>query len=261
MSIRLNNKTAFITGTSSGIGSATAIGLAKLGCHLVITARRIDKVNVLANKLRDEHKVNVLTLELDVRDNKSVINTINNLPKEFKNIDILVNNAGLSRTLDAVQDSQTDNWDIMIDTNVKGLLYITHAILPIMIKNNTGHIINIGSIAGNDFYPGGNVYSATKSAVHAISKSLRIDLLGKNIKVTEIVPGAVETEFSIVRFEDEAKAKNVYQGYTPLDATDIADAIVYAVTRKSHVNIGEIIITPVSQASANHVYRNNLKYQ
>lgn len=255
MSINLKNKISIVTGASSGIGYATAIELAKLGSNIILTARRIDKIKALALKLQQEFHINVLSLELDVRDNEKVETAIHNLPSEFKNIDILINNAGLSLTLDPIQDGSPDNWDNMIDTNVKGLLYVTRAILPNMLKNNSGHIVNIGSIAGIDSYPGGNVYSATKAAVKSISKSMRIDLLGKNIKVTEILPGAVETEFSIVRFNDEKRAKNVYAGYEPLNADDIADGIIYAVTRKPHVNVGEIIITPVAQASVSHVFK------
>jgi 3-hydroxy acid dehydrogenase / malonic semialdehyde reductase len=253
--LTLKNKTSLITGASSGIGYASAIELAKLGSNLILVARRIDKVEKLALELKQQYDINTFLIKLDVRNNNSVISAIKSLPRDFQDIDILVNNAGLSRGLDSVEKCNIADWENMIDTNIKGLLYVTHAVLPNMIKNNFGHIINIGSIAGQECYPGGNVYSATKAAVKSFNKSLRIDLLGKNIKVTEIAPGAVETEFSMVRFNDELRAKSVYQGYTPLDASDIADAVIYAVTRKPHVNIGEILITPVAQASATHIAR------
>lgn len=254
--MNLNGKTAFITGASSGIGKACAEQLAKLQCNLVLAARRFDKITTLSEELAKQYQVEVLPLALDVQDRKNMESAIVSIPNRFQSIDILINNAGLSKTLDPLQNANIDNWDLMIDTNIKGLLYITHAILPIMIKQDSGHIVNISSIAAEEFYPGGNVYSATKAAVHAISKSLRLDLLGKNIKVTEIKPGFVETEFSVVRFNDKDRAKQVYAGLTPLDANDVADSVIYAVTRKAHVNIGEILLTPVAQASCNHVYRN-----
>lgn len=251
----LNNKTVFITGASSGIGKACAEQFAASGANVILAARRIDRINALAESLQKQHHIKALTLQLDVRDRDQVKTVIEQLPTEWKNIDILINNAGLALATDLMQESNIDNWETMIDTNVKGLLYVTHAILPNMILRKTGHIVNIGSVAGHEYYPRGNVYSATKHAVKAINKSLRLDLLGTNIRVTEISPGMVETEFSEVRWNDKERAKEFYAGLTPLHADDIADAALYATTRKPHVNVEEIVIFPTVQASATHVHR------
>lgn len=251
----LKNKIVLVTGASSGIGKSCAEQFAVLGANVILTARRLDRITTLADSLKTQHHVNTLALKLDVQNREEVKTILEQLSAEWKNIDILVNNAGLALSTDLIHDSNIDNWETMIDTNIKGLLYVTHAILPGMIARNWGHIVNIGSVAGHEYYPRGNIYSATKHAVKAINKSLRLDLLGTPIRVTEISPGMVETEFSEVRWNDKARAKEFYAGLTPLQADDIADAVVYATTRKPHVNVEEILIFPTIQASANHVYR------
>jgi len=255
----LKNKIVFITGASSGIGKACAEQFAVLGCNLIITARRIERLKELTNTLQQQYGVKVLPVQLDVRHNQDVKNVIEELPGEWKNIDILVNNAGLALALDPIQTGDPQNWDTMIDTNIKGLLYVTRAILPGMLERKAGHIINIGSIAGRGYYAGGNVYSATKHAVKAITKNLRIDLLGKPIRVSEIAPGAVETEFSEVRWNDKEKAKQFYADFTPLVADDIADAVIYCATRKPHVNVEEVSVMCVAQASINQIFRGELE--
>jgi 3-hydroxy acid dehydrogenase/malonic semialdehyde reductase len=253
--LSLKNKIVFITGASSGIGKACAEQFAALGAKLILTARRFDKITELANQLSKKNSVAVLPLQLDVQNNEAVKKLVAQLSDEWKDIYLLINNAGLALTTDYIQDAKTENWDTMIDTNVKGLLYVTRAILPGMVARNSGHIVNMGSITGREYYPGGNVYTATKHAVKAISKSLRLDLLGTPIRVSEIAPGAVETEFSEVRWNDKERAKAFYADFTPLVADDIADAIVYCTTRPLHVNVAEILITPTCQASSNHFYR------
>lgn len=251
----LKNKIVFITGASSGIGKSCAEQFAAFGAHLIISARRIDRIKKLSAELMAQHQVKVLAIELDVRNKKMVEDTIYQLPADWKNIDILINNAGLALSSDKMQDANPENWEIMIDTNIKGLLYVTHAILPGMIARNQGHIVNIGSVAGYECYPGGNVYSATKYAVKAINRSLRIDLLEMLIRVTEIVPGAVETEFSEVRWNDKERAKTFYSDFEALTPDDIADAVIYCTTRRPHVNVREISLFPIGQASANHIHR------
>lgn len=251
----LKNKIVLITGASSGIGKSCAEQFAALGARLILTARRIDRLNQLAADLKNQYSTEVLSIELDVRDRNKVESIINNLSPEWQSIEILVNNAGLALSTDTTQEGNPDNWDTMIDTNVKGLLYVTRAILPGMIARKNGHVINIGSVAGHEYYPGGNVYSATKHAVKAISKNLKIDLLGTPVRVSEIDPGAVETEFSEVRWKDKERAKEFYATFTPLTPDDIADAVIYCATRKPHVNISEILIQPTDQASANHIFR------
>lgn len=251
----LNKKIVLITGASSGIGKACAEQFATQGARLILAARRIERIAQLAEDLKNKHQIDTLALQLDVQDKKQVANVIQDLPANWKHIDILVNNAGLALSSDKIQDGDINNWDTMLNTNVHGLLYVTRAILPDMITRKQGHIINIGSVAGHDCYPAGNVYSATKHAVKAISKSLRLDLLGTKIRVTEIDPGAVETEFSIVRWKDKEKANQFYSDFTPLIANDIADAIIYCTTRPQHVNIAEMIIYPTDQASVNHIHR------
>lgn len=251
----LKGQTAFITGASSGIGKACAEHFAALGVNLIITARRKDRLEKLAQDLTSTHKIKCLPLELDVQNYNEVEKTFQILENENQEIHILLNNAGLALTTDKIQDAKVENWDIMIDTNVKGLLYLTKAALPFMLKKNYGHIINIGSVAGHDCYPAGNVYCATKHAVKAISKSLRMDLLGTAIRVSEIDPGAVETEFSVVRYKDEDRAKKMYQGFQSLVADDIADAVLYCATRPLHVNVAEMIVYPQAQASIRDLYR------
>lgn len=243
-------KTAFITGTTAGFGKATALRLAKLGYNVIITGRRKERLDELAKLIGTEYSVQVLPLCFDVRDREACRNAVETLPEEWKSIDILVNNAGLAAGSSPINEYDIDDWERMIDTNVKGLLYITRAITPLMVAANKGHIINLSSIAGVEVYPGGSVYCATKHAVNALTKGMRIDLLKHNIKVSSISPGAAETEFSTIRFHgDQQKADAVYQGLTPLNAEDIADAVEYIVTRPAHVNINDILITPVRQAN------------
>ncbi len=247
----LKNKIVFITGASSGIGKSTAIEFAKNGAYLIITARRIERINELADFIRKEYAVKVLPFQMDVKNYKLVKNVISNLPFEWQNIDILVNNAGIGRGLNKLHEDNVDGWEEMIDTNIKGLLYVSREIIPLMVKNQTGHIINIGSIAGHEAYGGGAVYCATKHSVTAITRSMRIELLDKGIRVSTIDPGMVETEFSLVRFYgDSEKANNVYKGLTPLSGNDIADAVIFCATRPKHTNINEMIIMPSQQANA-----------
>ena len=249
------NKIALITGATSGIGKATAIKLAEAGYSTIITGRRKERLDELAKGLTDKG-IQVLTLQFDVRNQTEVHNAIAGLPSEWQNIDVLVNNAGLAVGTSPIQDGIVDDWERMIDTNVKGLLYVTHEVAPLMIKNGKGHIVNLASVAGKEVYPGGNVYCATKHAVDALSKAMRIDMLKHNIKVTNIAPGMVETEFSIVRYKgDTQAADNVYKGITPLTGEDIADTIVFAVTRPAHVCLNDIQIMPTAQASSRDVDR------
>ena len=249
------NKIALITGATSGIGKATAIKLAEAGYSTIITGRRKERLDELAKELTDKG-IQVLTLQFDVRNQTEVHNAIAGLPSEWQNIDVLVNNAGLAVGTSPIQDGIVDDWERMIDTNVKGLLYVTHEVAPLMIKNGKGHIVNLASVAGKEVYPGGNVYCATKHAVDALSKAMRIDMLQHNIKVTNIAPGMVETEFSIVRYKgDTQAADNVYKGITPLTGENIADTIVFAVTRPAHVCLNDIQIMPTAQASSRDVDR------
>jgi 3-hydroxy acid dehydrogenase / malonic semialdehyde reductase len=246
-------KTILITGATSGIGKSAATRFAANGYRLIITGRRKELLDELKKELTKTYHVEVLTLNFDVRDKNEVAKAINTLPEDWKKIDILVNNAGLASGLGAIQDGDIDDWEKMIDTNVKGLLYVTRAVSPIMIAQGSGHIINIGSIAGKEVYANGNVYCATKHAVDALTKAMRIDMLMHNIKVTQIAPGAAETEFSLVRYHGDAdKAKAVYNGFTPLTPDDIADAIWYVATVPAHVNINDMVIMPAAQASPSH---------
>ncbi|HRG38105.1 MAG TPA: SDR family oxidoreductase [Bacteroidia bacterium] len=248
---------AFITGATAGIGKSTAEIFAKNGYNLIITGRRKDRLEAFSKLLKDTHKIDVLSLNFDVRNLKEVQEAVKSIPDNWKKINVLVNNAGLAVGLNSIQEGVTDDWDRMIDTNIKGLLYMTRTLVPLMTANGFGHIVNLGSIAGKEVYANGNVYCATKHAVDALSKSMRIDLLPHHIKVTAIHPGMVETEFSIVRFKgDEEKAKNVYKGVQPLTPDDIAETIYWTASRPSHVNINDIIIMPTIQASATTVLRN-----
>lgn len=252
----LKNKIIFITGASSGIGAACAKQFAKLGASLLLCARRIDKLNELAQQLRSEQDIDIYTFQLDVRKYDDVTEAFNTLPAKWKNIDVLLNNAGLAAGLDSLQEGLVQDWEEMIDTNFKGLLYVTRQILPHMIEKNAGHIINIGSIAGHYVYPKGAVYCATKYAVNALSNGLRMDLFGTKIRVSTIDPGAVETNFSMVRFKgDSERAAAVYEGIDALTPDDIADAVLYCATRPPHVNISEVIIMPTAQASATMMHR------
>ena len=242
-------KTALITGSTSGIGAATARQFAQNGINLILCGRRQDRLEKL--KIELGNIVDVFTLNFDVRDKKAVLDAINNLPENFQQIDILINNAGNAHGLDTIQDGNTDDWDAMLDINVKGLLYVSDAIIPKMIRANSGHIINIGSTAGKEVYPKGNVYCASKHAVDAINQGMRLDLNGYNIRVGAVNPGMVETEFSEVRFKgDKDRANNVYKGFKPLQAQDIADIIYFVVTRPYHVNIADLVVMSVDQASS-----------
>ncbi|MCR9012031.1 SDR family NAD(P)-dependent oxidoreductase [Gabonibacter chumensis] len=249
------NKIALITGATSGIGKATAVKLAETGFDLIITGRRSDRLHALEKELQKKG-VQIISLHLDVRNQMEVKQAISSLPEAWKNIDVLVNNAGLAVGTSPIQDGLVEDWERMIDTNIKGLLYVTREIAPLMIKNQKGHIVNLASVAGKEVYPGGNVYCATKHAVDALSKAMRTDMLKHNIKVTNIAPGMVETEFSIVRYKgDEKAAQNVYNGMTPLTGEDIADTIVFAVTRPAHVCLNDILIMPTAQANSRDVNR------
>ena len=245
----MNQKTAFITGATSGIGKATAQLFAKNNIRLILCGRRSERLIQLKEEL--SKLTDVTTLQFDVRKKDEVFNAIESLPKEFQKIDILINNAGNAHGLSTIQDGNLDDWDAMLDINVKGLLYVSKAILPQMVNRNNGFVVNIGSIAGKEVYPNGNVYCASKYAVNALNKGMRIDLNKHNIRVSAIHPGAVETEFSEVRFKgDTDKAKNVYKGFKALQAEDIADIIYFVVTRPYHVNIEDLVVYPTAQASA-----------
>ena len=250
------NKTIMVTGATTGFGKAIAIRFARNGFNIIITGRRKELLTALEKELVSFGKIKVLALNFDVRNQKEVSTVIEKLPDEWKAVDILVNNAGLAVGLNHIDSGVIDDWDRMIDTNIKGLLYVTRAVSPLMVARNTGHIFNIGSIAGIDAYENGNVYCATKSAVAALSKSMRIDLLKNNIRVTNIAPGMADTEFSIVRFKgDKEKADSVYKGIEALTADDIADVIYYCATLPAHVCINELVITPTQQASVMNVNR------
>jgi 3-hydroxy acid dehydrogenase/malonic semialdehyde reductase len=250
------NKIAMITGATAGIGKATAKILAKNNFNVIITGRRAELLKQIKEEIETESGSKVLALNFDVRNNNEVVGAIESLPDKWKEIDVLVNNAGLASGLNKIHEGDLSDWEKMIDTNIKGLLYITRAVSPGMVKRNTGHIINIGSIAGKEVYENGNVYCGTKHAVDALTKGMRIDLVDYNIKVTAVNPGAVETEFSIVRFHgDKEKADKVYEGFTPLFDQDIAEAVFFAVSRPPHVNINDLLIMPTAQASVNKLLR------
>ncbi len=256
MPFSLNSKIACITGASSGIGLACAHAFAEQGANLILLARRKSRLDKLAEELSSEHGVKVLTGELDVRDQPAVELFFSSLETGWSAIDVLVNNAGLSRGLKKLHEGSVQDWEEMIDTNVKGLLYVTRATLPGMVARNSGHIINLGSIAGHQTYPAGNVYCATKFAATAITRSLRMDLHGTPIRVSTVDPGLVETEFSQVRFRgDTARAAKTYAGLRPLSPADVADAVVFCASRPVHVNIGEIIMTCTDQATVSMVHR------
>jgi 3-hydroxy acid dehydrogenase / malonic semialdehyde reductase len=252
----LKNKIVFITGASSGIGRACAEEFAKAGSNLILCARRIERLTELKKLLVKKFKIKILVAQLDVRKLRDVKKVIGSLPAQWKQIDILLNNAGLARGLNKFHEADTTHWEEMIDTNIKGLLYVTRTILPIMVERKSGHVINIGSTAGHEVYLMGNVYCATKFAVKALSQSIRVDVLDKNIKVTSVDPGMVMTEFAKVRFAgDETRANKVYEGVTPLSPQDVAEAVVFSATRPENVNINEIILTPMCQASSAQIFR------
>lgn len=254
--LSLKDKIVFVTGASAGIGEATAQAFAAQGAKILMCARRAERLEKLAQTLEYEYSVAVHYFRLDVRDQLAVDKAVASLLPEWRAIDILVNNAGLSRGLDKLPQGLLEDWEEMIDTNVKGLLYVSRAVIPGMLERGRGHVINIGSIAGREIYPAGNVYCATKFAVRALSKGLRLDLNGTPIRVSEIAPGMVETEFSLVRFHGDAeRAGQVYQGLTPLSPDDVADAAVWCATRPAHVNVSEVVVMPTAQASTMLVHR------
>jgi 3-hydroxy acid dehydrogenase/malonic semialdehyde reductase len=258
MSISLKDKVVLITGASSGIGAATAMEFARHGAKLLLCARRLDLLQAMEAELRDAGAPDIYNFQLDVRDRDAVHAAFSKLPEGWSSVDVLVNNAGLSRGLTKLYDDDIENWEEMIDTNVKGLLYVTRAVVPGMVARNHGHIINLGSIAGHAAYPGGSVYCATKAAERFISDGLRIDVNGTAIRVTSIDPGMVKTDFSKIRFRgDEQRAAKTYENIDPLQPEDIADAIVWSATRPPHVNIQTVLLTPTAQANPFVITRKN----
>ena len=249
-------KVVFITGASSGIGHSCAFKFAENGFNLIITGRRTDRLTQLAGELTQKFGIKVHALSFDVTDSAKVKSAIDGLPFDFKKIDVLINNAGLALGLDPLNEGNPGHWNTMIDTNIKGLLNVSHAIIPGMVERKSGHIINIGSIAGREAYGKGNVYCATKAAVDSLTKGMRICLLPYGIKVTQIAPGAVETEFSLVRFEgDDKRASSVYDGFEPLHPQDVAGVVYYTATLPAHVNINDLLLMPAAQASASIIHR------
>ncbi len=254
--MNFDGKTVVITGASSGIGAACARAFAAAGADLILAARRDDRLHKVAENLCSTHDVNVRTVVLDVRSREAVEGFVQTLIDAAVTIDILLNNAGLARGLATVQEGDIDDWEAMIDTNIKGLLYLTRAVVPGMVARGSGHVINIGSIAGHETYPNGAVYCATKHAVTAINRGLAIDTLGTGVRVSSVDPGLVDTEFSVVRFNgDQKRADGVYQGMTPLSAEDVADAVLFCATRPPHANVREMILMPTDQAAAVFVHR------
>ena len=244
-------KTVFITGATSGFGEACAYIFAQNGYRLILNGRRHERLKKLAAELAQQYNTHCYLAPFDVQDQQAVFTAIKELPDEWKSIDVLINNAGLALGRDLFHEASLDDWNTMIDTNVKGLLYVTKAVVPLLIQRRSGHIINIGSIAGKEVYEKGNVYCATKHAVDALSQAMRIDLLPHNIKVTAIHPGAAETEFSLVRFKGaEAAAKSVYEGYQPLTAEDVASVVFYTTTLPPHVCINDLVLTCTQQATS-----------
>jgi serine 3-dehydrogenase len=251
-----NGRIVFITGASSGIGAACARAFGRAGARLLLAARRRKRLSEVAAEAGGGIPGRVLELELDVRDERAVARALAALPEEWSAIDVLINNAGLSRGLAKLHEGELADWEEMIDTNVKGLLYVTRAVLPGMVARGRGHVINLGSIAGHESYPGGNVYCASKAAVKALTSALRMDLVDTPIRVSTIDPGLVETEFSLVRFHgDAARAAQVYQGLEPLTANDVAEVVLFCATRPPHVNLAEVLLLPTAQASATVVHR------
>ena len=250
------NKIILITGATSGFGKATAEIFAKNGHDLIITGRRCKLLEDVAAALKNKYKTDVLPLCFDVRNKAEVEKTISGLTGKWKNIDVLVNNAGLASGLSPIHEGDYEDWEKMIDTNIKGLLYMTRTVAPLMVANGKGHIVNVGSIAGKETYPNGNVYCATKYAVDSLTRGMRIDLLTHGIKVTQVAPGAADTEFSLVRFHgDKPRADSVYNGFEPLQAEDVASVIYYVTTLPVHVNINDLVIMPTAQASSMHFYK------
>ena len=247
---------AFITGASSGIGEACAKLFAQNNYDLILNARREKKIQHLADALTQRHGIKVYVAIFDVREKEQVKQAIDNLPAEWQNIDVLINNAGLAKGLSSIHEGDTDHWDQMIDTNVKGLLYMSRYVSPLLIKNGHGHIVNIGSIAGKEVYENGNVYCSTKHAVDVLNRAMRAELCEHGIRVSAVNPGAVETEFSVVRFDgDEDRAKKVYEGFDNLHASDIAETVLWVTTRPAHVNINDVIVMPMAQPMAGTIVR------
>lgn len=252
----MDRKIILITGATAGIGQATARLYAQNGWHLILTGRRSDRLDQLKAELEQQYEIQVKTLVFDVREKAEVNNAIASLPEEWRKIDVLLNNAGLAKGFADIQEGKVEDWETMIDTNIKGLLYVSKAIMPLMIEQKSGHIVNIGSIAGKEVYAKGNVYCSTKHAVEGITKALRMDLLPHKIKVSGVCPGAVDTEFSTVRFDgDKERADSVYTGYQPLMAQDIAEAIYFVTSRPFHVNINDLLIMPTAQANTSNLLR------
>ena len=250
------NKIVFITGATSGFGEACALRFAEAGYDIIINGRRADRLKRLKNDIEEKFSVRVLSLPFDVSKRNEVFNAVDTITGNWRNINVLINNAGLALGRDFFDEADLYEWDTMIDTNVKGLLYVSRAVLPLMISQNKGHVINLGSVAAKEVYEKGNVYCASKFAVDALSKSMRIDMLRHNIKVTAVHPGAAETEFSLVRFKgDEAKANAVYEGFKPLTAKDVADVIFYCTTVPEHVCINDLVICPSQQADAIYFHK------
>ena len=248
--------TVLITGASAGIGEACARAFAGAGARLLLAARRGERLEALATELREAHGTESHILELDVRDAGVVTRVLGDLPAEWREVDVLVNNAGLARGVARIQDGDFRDWEEMIDTNVKGVLYVSRVVLPGMVERDRGHVINIGSIVGADVAPNAAVYSATKAALDTLTKGFRLDLFGTKVRVTVVHPGLVETEFSVVRFRgDDERASGVYSGYRPLDAADIADAVLFAATRPPHVNVDQMVVKPTAQARVGMVYK------
>lgn len=249
-------KIILVTGATSGFGEATAMRFAKEGHRLIITGRRADRLEQLKSKIQNEFRTEVTSLNFDVRDQAAVKKALSSLDEQWKKIDVLVNNAGLASGLDPIQNGDTEDWEKMIDTNVKGLLYVSKEIMPWMVARKTGHIINIGSTAGKEVYANGNVYCASKYAVDAITKGMRVDLLPYGIKVTQIAPGAANTEFATVRFHgNKEKAKAVYHGYQPMSAQDIAELIYYSTTLPAHLCINDLVVTSLAQANSFYFHK------
>ncbi len=252
----MSKKIALVTGATSGIGEATSKILAQLGYHPIITGRRKDRLEKLKTKLEKDYPIKSLPLCFDIRNHEATLQALDSIPEDWKKIEVLINNAGLAAGAEKTDEADWDKWQRMIDTNVTGLLFLSKEIIKEMVKQKSGHIVNISSIAGINVYEGGSVYCASKHAVNAITQGMRIDLLKHNIKVSSISPGMVDTEFSLVRFNgDQEKANSVYSGVTPLSAQDVAEAIEFVVTRPAHVNINDILIMPTQQANAYYTYR------
>lgn len=254
--MKLSGKNVFITGASAGIGYACAEVFAEAGANLILTARRKDKIDELAVKLKTTFNIKIHTAQCDVRNYEEVKDVVNNIHDGLNNIDILINNAGKAKGLNKLHEGELSDWEEMIDTNIKGLLYVSRLIIPGMAERKSGHVINIASIAGREVYPNGNVYCASKSAVRSLSQAMMIDLNGTDVRITNIDPGLVETEFALVRFHgDESRAQTVYQNYTPLTGRDIAETALFAASRPRHVCIQDILITPTDQATATLVHK------